>query len=204
MKKIVGIIIIIVSIAIIVFDFLYTHFYMVSFGKGLPEASTYQRTIASAFTSIPFIVPIYLSFKFLVLVSNGEKQPPVKSKWSLPVIVAAFLAFAICWPITSGIIIGIYFPATQEWNITACKEMIVDARNTSAAIASYHADPKHINRPTVDLLKKEVNLSTNYPVTIEEDSSGDLIVTVIDDNAECIKGKKLVYYPNGEALEWKN
>lgn len=82
--------------------------------------------------------------------------------------------------------------------------MVDDARNTSAAIESYYTDPKHMTLPTVDQLMKEESSSTNYPVTIEEDSNGDPVITVIDDKAECIKGKKLVYYSNGTALEWKD
>jgi hypothetical protein len=204
MKTLVGTIIIIISLAIIAFDFWYNHFYLVAFGRGMPEALTYQKTIASFFTSIPFIVPIYLALRYLIFGSNDKRQPPVKSKWALSVIVTAFLGFAICWPITSGIIIGIYFSATQKGTIIACKEMVVDARNTSAAIENYYADPEHITLPRVDQLKKEEYLSTNHPVTIEEDSNGDPIITVIDENAECIKGKKLVYYFNGMAPEWKN
>jgi hypothetical protein len=204
MKKLIGTIIIILSIAIIVFDFWYTHFHLISFGRGLPEASTYQRTVASIFTSIPFIVPIYLALRYLIFGSSREKQPPTKRKWSMPVIIAAFIVFAISWPITSGIILGIYFSATQEGTIIVCKEMVVDARNTSAAIESYYADPAHITFPSLNQLIKEEGLSTNHPVTIEEDSNGDPIITIIDDKAECIRGKKLVYHTNGPELEWVN
>jgi len=204
MKKLVGTFILIASLAFIGFDFWYTHFYMVAFGRGLPEALPHQRTLASLFTSIPFIVPIYLAIKYLIFGSNDEKQPPVKRKWSLLVIVCAFLGFAVSWLITSGIILGIYFSATQKGTVIACKEMVVDARNTSAAIESYYADPEHITLPPVDQLIKEEGLITNYSVTIEEDSNGDPIITVIDENAECIKGKKYVYYFNGMNSEWKN
>ena len=204
MKKLIGVGIIIISLAIIVSDFWYTHFYMVAFGRGMPEATSYQRTIASLFTSIPFIVPIYLALKFLIFGSHDEKQQPVKGRWSLSVIVAAFLGFAICWPITSGIIIGIYVSATQKSTAMACKEMIIDARNTSTAIQSYYADAKHTTLPPVDQLVNKGYLSTNYPVTIKADSNGAPIIIVTDDNAQCIKGNKLVYYSNGMAPEWKN
>ena len=50
---------------------------------------------------------------------------------------------------------------------------------------------------------EEEDLSTYLSVTIEEDANGDPIITVIDDNAECKKGKKLVYYYNEVAPELK-
>jgi SRSO17 transposase len=50
---------------------------------------------------------------------------------------------------------------------------------------------------------EEEDLSTYLSVTIEEDANGDPFITVIDDNAECKKGKKLVYYYNEVAPELK-
>ena len=82
--------------------------------------------------------------------------------------------------------------------------MVSDAQSTAAAISSYYSDPEHITLPSVDQLMKEEDLSTFFPLALEEDSNGEPIITVIDDNAECIKGKKFVYYFSGMDPEWKD
>ena len=82
--------------------------------------------------------------------------------------------------------------------------MVSDAHTTAAAIANYYSNTEHITLPTVDQLMKGEDLSTYFPVSIKADSNGDPFITVIDDNAECIKGKKFVYYYNGMDPEWKD
>ena len=204
MKKFVGTIIIIISISIIAFELWYYHVYMVSFGRGMPEASYYQRVIASALTSIPFFAFIYLAFYYLIFESSDEKKSPAKRKWSLAEIVGSFLCFSIFWPAISGVIMGVYLSEIQRGAGISCQKMESDAQNTFAAISSYYADPDHINLPTVDQLINEENLVLYYSVTIEGDPEKDIFVTVIDDSGKCPKGKKLVaHFGKGEP-EWKD
>lgn len=82
--------------------------------------------------------------------------------------------------------------------------MKVDAQNTAAAISSYYAVPDHTTIPTVEQLIEEEGLSTNYPVKIEEDANGDPVITVYDENAECLQGQRLVKYYHGVEFEWQN
>ena len=110
MKTFVGTIIIITSVSIMILEVWYYHSFMIAFGRGLPEATYYQRLIASVITSIPFFIFIYLAFSYLIFESHNEKEPRVKGKWSLPEITGAFLGFAILWPLISGVIIGDLLP----------------------------------------------------------------------------------------------
>lgn len=204
MKILLGTIIISISFSIIAFESWYNFHYMVAFGRGLPEALFHQRMIATVVTSIPFIVFIYLAFRYLIFGSNGERLLPVKSKWSLSEIALAFAGISIFWPIFSGFIVGVYFHATQKENEYTCKKMESTAHGTMAAISDYYADPEHLTLPSVDELLKEGYLLTDFPVTIEEDSNEDPVITIIDDTEECIKGKKFIYYTNGMEPEWKD
>ena len=45
---------------------------------------------------------------------------------------------------------------------------------------------------------------TILPVNIKEDANGMLIITVIDDKAECRKEKQYVFYMDGASPEWED
>ena len=199
-----GTIIVIISMVIIAFNFWYYHYHMVVFGRGLLEASPSERMIAFAFTSIPFMAAIYLALRHLIFESHDRKRRWNKKKWTTTEIAAAFACLAIFGFPILNFAISFYYTITQEGTASACTRMEADAHNTAAAIASYFADPDHINIPNADQLIEAENLSTNYPITIEESADGEPIITVIDDTAKCRKGKKYVFYIEGAAPEWKD
>lgn len=203
MKEIVGAFIITISISIIALVIWLNHFFMVSFGRGLPEALFYQRLIATVIQSAPFIVFIYLVLKSPLFGHNGKNETPVKKKWPSAQIATGFICVCIMWPWPSGVLISLYFQLTQK-SLVPCSKMETDVQNTAAAISSYYSHPDNIALPSVDQLIEEEDLSTNYPVTIEVDANGEPVITVIDDKAECARGKKFVYYFNGMEPEWKD
>ena len=189
---------------VIVFEFWYNHYYMVSFGRGLPEALLHHRMLATLITGIPFIGFIYIAFRLFIFGSDDEKLPSVKSKWSLSSIFLGFIGFAVSWPIIAGILMGVYVGATQGTE-AACNKMINDANMTAAAVADYYANPDHITVPTAEQLREDGYLSTNFTVTIEPDANGEEpVITVINEKEKCPRGQKLVYYMNGIEPEWKD
>ena len=204
MRTFVGLIIVIISISIITFQCWFYHFSMIAFGRGLVEASFSERAIATFFTSLPFVVFIYLAFKYLIFESNDTDLPTVTRNWSLLAIVLAYLGFSIVWFPTSNVAIGIFFSSNQKRSETACAKMASEAHNTAAAILDYFSNPENITLPSVAQLIQEEYLSTDLPVTIEAGADGEAIVTVIDDNAKCPNGKKYVFYLNGMEPEWRD
>ena len=204
MQIFVGTLITTISILIIGFLIWYNHFYMIAFGRGLPEALFYQRMIATVIPSAPFIVFIYLVFKHPIFGNNDEKETPIKKKWSLARIAIGFVCVCILWPWPSGVLINLYFYTTQKGAIVVCNKMESDAQNTLAAISSHYSNPDNIALPSLDRLIEEEGLSLYYSVTIEGDPEKDLFVTVIDDSAKCPKGKKLVTSMGGGEPEWKD
>ena len=205
MKVFAGIIIIITSISVIVFEHWYYFVHMVAFGRGLPEATFFQRAIASALTSIPFVISIYLALRFLIFGGSGKKKPLLGSKWSYLQIALAFVCVSLYWPSISGVLFGIYFEFTQRRSVTACTEMKADAYNTMMALADYYSDPHHMALPSVEQLTEKHGLSLYYSVTMEGDPEEDILITVIDDSAKCPKGKKLTASFAGEKeMEWKD
>jgi hypothetical protein len=203
MKEIIGAFIITISIAIIALIIWLNHFFMVSFGRGLPEALFYQRLIATIIQSAPFIVCIYLALRSPIFGHSDKKETPVKKKWSPAQIAIGFVCVCIMWPWPSGVLISVYFQLTQK-SLVPCSKMETDVQNTAAAISSYYSDPNHIALPSVDQLIEEEYLSTNYPLTIEADANGEPVIIVINDKDDCARGKKLVYYFNGMEPEWKD
>ncbi|MGD9055383.1 MAG: hypothetical protein PVJ41_04195 [Desulfobacterales bacterium] len=204
MRKFTGLFIIIISIAIIAFDCWYTHFYMIAFGRGLPEASFYQRVIATLFTSVPFLVCIYLALQHLIFESKRDKELLDRSKWSPLLIAGVFIGFSVFWYFISNIAIGAYFMATQRGSEVVCKKMVIDAQSTAAAISSYFSHPEHTTLPSLDQLREEEGLITDFPVTIDKGPDGKPTITVIDENGECPDGKKYVLYYYGIESEWKD
>ena len=202
MRKFTGLFIIIISISIIAFHFWYTHFYMVAFGRGLPEASFHQRVLATLFTSIPFLVCIYLALQHLIFESKSEQKALANRKWFPLLIAGVFIGFSVFWYFISNIAIGAFFMATQRGSEMVCEKMVMDAQNTAAAIADYLSDPAHTSLPSIDKLKEEELLHTDYPVTMEKDSEGEAIITVIDENSECPNGKIFVLYSYGMESKW--
>jgi hypothetical protein len=171
----------------------------------LPEATFYQRAIASALTSIPFVISIYLALRYLIFGDNGKKKPLLGSKWSYLQIALAFVCVSLYWPSISGVLFGIYFEFTQKKSETACREMETDAYSTMMALADYYSDPHHITLPSVEQLIEKNGLSLYYSVTMEGDPEEDILITVIDDSAECPKGKKLTaLFGGGGEIEWKD
>ena len=202
MKLFVGTIVVIVSMCIIAFDCWYTHFYMVAFGRGLPEATFIQRLISTALTSVPFLVSIYLALRYLILGSDERKIPLIDNNWSLSAIAGAFVCFSVFWYFTSTIAIGAFFTATQRESEMVCKKMEIDAYNSAAATADYFANPEHITLPTAEQLMMEGGLTTDFSIIIEQDADGEPLIKVIDDEDECPRGKKFVYYFSGKEAEW--
>jgi len=204
MQIFVGTLITTISILIIGFLIWYNHFYMIAFGRGLPEALFYQRMIATLIPSAPFIVFIYLVFKHPIFGNNDEKETPVKKKWSLALIAIGFVCVCILWPWPSGALINVYFYETQAGAMMACSTMESDAHSTFAAISSYYSYPDNIELPSVEQLIEEEGLHIYYSVTIQGDPEKDIFVTVIDDSAKCPKGKKLVAHLGEGEPEWKD
>ena len=203
MKEVGGFIIVIISIFMITIMFYYNHFHMVSFARGLPEATFDQRMIATLIDGLPFIGFIYIAFRLFIFGSDDEKLPSVKSRWSLSAIFLAFLGFAVSWPIIAGILMGSYVRATHGTEV-ACNKMIGDAHNTAAALADYYANPDRISVPSAEQLMEEGYLSTNFTVTIEADANGEPVITVINEKEKCPRGQKYIYYMNGMETEWKD
>ena len=205
MKVFAGIIIIIASISVIAFAHWNYFVHMVAFGRGLPEATFYQRAIASALTSIPFVISIYLALRYLIFGGNGKKKPLLGGKWSYLQIAIAFVCVSLYWPSISGVLFGVYFEFTQKRPETACRKMETDAYSTMAALADYYTDPHHMALPSVEQLIEKNGLSLYYSVTMEGDPEEDILITVIDDSAECPKGKKLTaQFGGGGEMEWKD
>ena len=199
-----GIIIVFISIFMIGINFWYYHYHMIAFGRGLLEALPHERLIATVFTSIPFILTIYLSLRHFIFENDYEKRQLAKKKWTMLEITGVVVCLAIFWFPVSHVAIGMYYILTQEGSATACNRMESDAQITAAAISDYYAWPDNIALPTVDQLKRDENLSTLFPVSIEEGADGEPVITVIDDNNECRKGNKFVFYFNGMKSEWKD
>ena len=192
MKLLVGTVIIIISLSITALIIWYNHFYMVAFGRGLPEALFYQRLITTIVQSAPFFLFIYLVLNFPNSKNINAKSKQIGKKWSPGKIAIAFVCVCIMWPLPAGYLMGVYFYMTQKGSAMACIKMESDAHNTLAAVSSYHSNPDHINLPTFDQLVEKEGLETAFPVILEGDPTGEIIATVIDYNDECPKGKKYV------------
>ena len=202
MKVFVGTIIVIISMCIIAFDCWYTNFYMVAFGRGLPEATSMQRLISTLFTSVPLLVSIYLALRYLIFERDDRKIALIENNWSLSAIAAAFVCFSVFWYFTSTIAIGAFFTATQRESEMVCEKMETDAYNAAAAIADYFSYPEHITLPTAEQLMIEGGLTTDFSIIIEQDADGESIVKVVDDKDQCPRGKRFVYYFSGKEAEW--
>ena len=202
MQIIVGTLITTISILIIGLLIWHNHFYMIRFGRGLPEALIHHRFIATVIQSAPFIVFIYQVFRNPIFKNNRKKETPVRKKWSLAQITIAFVCVCILWPWPSAVLISGYFYLTQG-SMAACSKMKNDFQNTEAAISSFYSVPDNLTPPSVEQLIEEEGLSLNYSVTIRGDLEKDIVITVINDSDKCPKGQKLVGLLGGGKLEWK-
>jgi hypothetical protein len=119
-----------------------------------------------------------------------KKPSDKKDDWALLKmgIVVIFCVFIVTF------IINAYFVDKKKEAESNCRRMEYDAQNTLTAIADYYANPDHIDLPTFDQLVEEVDLITTFPVKIEGNPEEVIIVTVIDHDDKCPKGKKYVAY----------
>lgn len=163
---------------------------------------------ATVITSIPFLAFIYAALRYLIFGSKSVKQSVAKNKWPLSQIVLAFICLFIVYPFFSIFISTMYFSIaeteSQRKSGRACIRMEADAQYATATVASYYADPDNTTIPTVEQLIEEEDLSTNYPVRIEEDANRDPVITIYDEKAECYKGDKLVIFFHSGQKEWQN
>ena len=192
MNLLVGTLIIIISLCITALIIWYNHFYMIAFGRGLPEALFHQRLITTIIQSAPLIFFIYLALIFPNSKSSHAKSKQIEKTWSPGKIAIAFVCVCIMWPLPAGFLMGVYFDMTQRGSVMTCQRMESDAHNTLAAVSSYFSNPDHSNLPSFDQLAEKEGLETTFPVKLEGDPTEEIIATVIDHNDECPKGKKYV------------
>ena len=131
-----------------------------------------------------------------------KKSSDKKDDWAL--LKIGLIAIAVL--LIAAFFVNAYFVEKKKRAESNCGRMESDANNTLAAISSYFAIPEHTNLPTYDLLVEKENLITTFPVQIEGDPLGEIIVTVIGpSDDECPKGKKYVAYMGGTiAAEWQD
>ena len=121
------------------------------------------------------------------IIENPSRKKKKKDEWIL-----LKYGLGICVFLIVSVSLGnVYWLEVKGKESSNCWRMENDAQNTLAALASYFADPDHTSLPTVDQLREDEDLWTNYPVQIEGDPEEDIMVTVIGDGG-CPKGKKHV------------